>query len=224
VSSARTIEGGRALLTVPLGVLQQPAEAPGAIGFEPKLGAKAKAIEGLAMGDVVRLTLQFHSRFWPVENFGFIHAEEAALPTWWSDKRGLLLTGWVGGPKATRLSREGPEAILTSALHALSSLFHTEPERLKDLLVASFTHDWLADPFARGAYSYTPVRMGEMPARLGAPVADTLFFAGEATDTKGEQGTVHGAIASGQRAANEILQNALRKAAPQPAMVRSEAA
>jgi len=31
-----------------------------------------------------------------------------------------------------------------------------------------------------------------------------LFFAGEATDDSGHHGTVHGAIASGQRAAEEI--------------------
>jgi monoamine oxidase len=33
---------------------------------------------------------------------------------------------------------------------------------------------------------------------------DTLFFAGEATNTEGHQGTVHGAIATGLRAAQEI--------------------
>jgi uncharacterized protein with NAD-binding domain and iron-sulfur cluster len=32
-----------------------------------------------------------------------------------------------------------------------------------------------------------------------------LFFAGEATDCEGHNGTVHGAIASGKRAAQEIL-------------------
>jgi monoamine oxidase len=36
-------------------------------------------------------------------------------------------------------------------------------------------------------------------------VDDTLFFAGEATDVTGNNGTVHGAIASGKRAAQEIL-------------------
>jgi len=34
-----------------------------------------------------------------------------------------------------------------------------------------------------------------------------LFFAGEHTDTTGHNGTVHGAIASGQRAAREILKS-----------------
>jgi monoamine oxidase len=40
---------------------------------------------------------------------------------------------------------------------------------------------------------------------LALAVQDTLFFAGEATDTTGHHGTVHGAIASGMRAVREIL-------------------
>lgn len=44
-----------------------------------------------------------------------------------------------------------------------------------------------------------------MEAALGRQIESTLFFAGEATDTGGHNGTVHGAIASGKRAAVEIL-------------------
>jgi monoamine oxidase len=40
---------------------------------------------------------------------------------------------------------------------------------------------------------------------LAEPVAGTLFFAGEATDTTGQEGTVHGALATGLRAARELL-------------------
>jgi monoamine oxidase len=40
---------------------------------------------------------------------------------------------------------------------------------------------------------------------LAAPLEDTLYFAGEATDTAGYRGTVHGALESGLRAAEEIL-------------------
>jgi len=36
--------------------------------------------------------------------------------------------------------------------------------------------------------------------------SDTLYFAGEATDTEGEAGTVAGALQSGLRAARELLQ------------------
>jgi monoamine oxidase len=69
---------------------------------------------------------------------------------------------------------------------------------------AFLVHDWQADPYARGGYSY--VRVGGQGAReaLARPVEDTLFFAGEATAVE-DSGTVGGALASGMRAAREIL-------------------
>jgi monoamine oxidase len=41
-------------------------------------------------------------------------------------------------------------------------------------------------------------------------VEGTLFFAGEATNTEGEEGTVHGALETGWRAAREVLAHARR--------------
>jgi monoamine oxidase len=199
----QSFHGSQVLVTLPLGVLQ--AHGPGAVGFEPGLGDKEKAIRGLGMGAVIKLTLQFRSRFWPVENFGFIHADGALLPTWWSDERGPVLTGWAGGARAEQLTREGRDGVTAEALRTLARFFHTEPARIQDLLMDTFTHDWLNDPFARGAYSYPPVGMREMPKLLAVPFASTLFFAGEATDPHGDLGTVHGALASGRRAAEAAL-------------------
>lgn len=200
----KSYPGARAVIALPLGVLQE--QGPDAFAFEPRLPGKEKAIGGLAMGAVVKIILQFHSRFWPVENFGFLHSFEPWLPTWWADERGTLLTGWIGGPRAARLAEQGNEAILKEAIQSLSRLFKVEADRIHDLLAASYVHDWQHDPFTRGGYSYTPMGMMDMPKRLAAPVADTLFFAGEATDTQGQQGTVHAALASGKRVAEEILQ------------------
>jgi monoamine oxidase len=73
------------------------------------------------------------------------------------------------------------------------------------LLGAAYFHDWQNDPFSRGAYSYGAVGSDGAQEALGRPIESTLFFAGEATDTTGNNGTVHGAIASGRRAAKEIL-------------------
>jgi monoamine oxidase len=69
----------------------------------------------------------------------------------------------------------------------------------------AYYHDWQLDPFARGAYSYITVGGAAARAALAAPLADTLFFAGEATDTEGEAATVTGALQSGVRAAREAL-------------------
>lgn len=202
-SGPQRFSARQAVVTLPLGVLQ--AQGPETVVFEPGLGVKEKAIHGLGVGAVVKLTMQFHSRFWPVEDFGFIHAGEAMLPTWWSGGRGLALTAWAGGPRAQRLSREGRDALVGEALRTLSRFFQVDLQLVRESLAASFTHDWTNDPFARGAYSFAPVRMGEMPRRLAAPLSDTLFFAGEATASHGDLGTVHGALASGRRAAREVL-------------------
>jgi monoamine oxidase len=70
-------------------------------------------------------------------------------------------------------------------------------------------HDWLNDPFARGAYSYVAVGGEEAALGLSSPVEGTIYFAGEATQNGASRGTVHGAIASGYRAADQILSELL---------------
>lgn len=203
LTGERAFRAGCAIITLPLGVLK--GEGPSSLVFEPRLPAKQRTIHGLAIGAIVKVTLQFRARFWPNNNFGFIHSDERWFRTWWSDERGPVLTGWAGGPRAERLVREGKEAILRFAVQAVSGLFKADPARVQDWLVSSHYHDWAGDEFSRGAYSYTPVGMVELPRHLGAAVKDTLFFAGEATDAEGDQGTVHGALRSGCRVAREIL-------------------
>jgi monoamine oxidase len=116
-----------------------------------------------------------------------------------------MLMGWAGGPATRRLTGKRPETIARVALASLARTTRVPEARLRALLQAWHVVDWASDPFARGAYSWVPV--GALPAQaaLGAPVDGTLFFAGEATNADGASGTVHGALATGMRAAGEIL-------------------
>jgi monoamine oxidase len=119
--------------------------------------------------------------------------------------RAPLLVAWAGGPRAQRLSC-GADAqnIVGQALATLESMFGKRCN-VEGELEAAYYHDWQQDPFARGAYSYVTVGGGDARRLLAAPIADTLFFAGEATDTEGETATVTGALQSGTRAARELL-------------------
>jgi monoamine oxidase len=90
----------------------------------------------------------------------------------------------------------------------LGRLLGLSVQDLARRLEATYLHDWQSDPFSRGAYSYGKVGADGAQEELGWPVEDALFFAGEATDVSGNNGTVHGAIASGRRAAAEIAQKA----------------
>jgi monoamine oxidase len=137
----------------------------------------------------------------------FLSAPEELFPTWWLHEFAgtALLTGWAGGVRAEQLSGRGDAAIVQCGLEVLHDIFGIPLETLRDLVQGSFVHDWRSDPYCRGAYSYVLAGGEDAAHKLSAPLGNTLFFAGEATDFRGQNGTVHGAIASGQRAAVEIL-------------------
>jgi monoamine oxidase len=64
---------------------------------------------------------------------------------------------------------------------------------------------WGADPWAGGSYSFLGLgARANDRVTLAQPVANTLFFAGEATH-RDDPASVHGAWWSGLRAAQEIL-------------------
>jgi monoamine oxidase len=154
---------------------------------------------------VIRVAMAFREAFWEKQHPGvaFFHSPDAPFPTFWTPlpMHAPLVTAWAGGPKARKLTGKSPEVLLRHALASMRSVLKTGEEP-----TAFLAHDWQADPYARGGYSY--VRVGGTGAReeLAAPLEDTLYFAGEATDVE-QSGTVGGALASGIRAAREILQS-----------------
>jgi monoamine oxidase len=201
------------LITVPLAVLQAASGNGVAISFDPALPAsKQSALRQLAMGKVIRVTLCFRERFWestqpPLGDLGFLFGLEDPFPTWWTtmpDKQPIL-TGWAPFRCAEQLTAQSQAFIVDKAVRNLSSAMNVPELRIRDLLQSVYTHDWQSDPYAQGAYSYVKAGGAEAPRILGTPLEETLFFAGEATDTTGHNGTVHGAMASAHRAAKEIL-------------------
>ena len=106
--------------------------------------------------------------------------------------------------RAQRLVDLSRLEVIDRALASASAALAVDRARLEARIVSSYVHDWHGDPFSRGAYSYAVVGGATAPNELAAPLESTLFFAGEATHaTLG--GTVAGAIASGRRAAEEVL-------------------
>jgi monoamine oxidase len=202
----------RAIITLPLGVLQQEPGAAGAVRFTPPLKAKSPALRLLASGSIVKMTLRFRSAFWEqihggrYRGAGFFHAPGAAIQTFWSTGalNAPLLVAWVGGPRARKLARGSNPAIVRAALASLQGIFGRAVDVAAELQ-GVYYHDWEHDAYSRGAYSYVRVGGIEARAALAQPLADTLFFAGEATDTDNESGTVTGALHSGIRAANELM-------------------
>ena len=207
----------RLLTTLPLSLLQS-----GQVRFIPALNAKEEAARKLSMGHVVKVLLRFRDPFWKeltipgedntnagLKDLTFIHAPAESLPTWWTQFPAdtPLLVGWAGGSRAESLTLKSDDALLDHSLQTLTRVFQTSRNFLEGLLEEFYVHNWQSDPFAAGSYSYIPVGGNEAQAELARPIESTLYFAGEATNTEGHQGTVHGAIASGLRAAREIRQD-----------------
>lgn len=121
-------------------------------------------------------------------------ANPSALTSVRITRRGLLVVGGAAllatGLAACSSRSEGPKDDGGSGLVP-------EPEGV-------IVTRWRADPYARGAYSYLAV--GATPddrVALASPIDDRLYFAGEATDPD-FPATVHGALASGRRAADAV--------------------
>jgi monoamine oxidase len=160
---------------------------------------------------VLRVILRFQEAFWEenecISFAGFLLSDEPAFPTWWTplSVRAPLITGWSAGPHADPLLGKPHAYIVSQAVDALTRITRADSARVANLLEAAYFHDWHADPFSRGAYSYVPAHALAARAVLATPVAATIYFAGEATELNGHSATVHGAIASGKRAAQQIL-------------------
>lgn len=195
----------RAIITVPLGVLQARA-----IEIVPQLAEILFQADRLKMGAAVRLTLVFKQTFWD-PRMSFLFAPGELPPTWWTPAphEAPALTAWAGGPKAEQLLKlitaDGDAgALLDRALSTLAKIFALPLTDIRQMLSSWHVHNWQSDEYARGAYSYVPVGALDAPEKMRMPVEDTLYFAGEHTDVAGHWGTVHAALSTGAAAAGQI--------------------
>jgi monoamine oxidase len=207
-----SIRAARAVITLPLGVLQGNA-----VDFSPTPVSALAAAHRLAFGPAARLTLVFQRAFWrelappavsaeaaaDLQHLGFLFANDEHPRTWWTSMPNPvpIITAWAGGPRARVAHATWPNECLTT----LARIMGQAVSRLQQLLISAHSHDWLADPFTRGAYSYVPAGALDASQAMSVPIERTLFFAGEHTDLTFNWGTVHGAISSGRRAADQML-------------------
>jgi monoamine oxidase len=191
----------RVLITLPLGVLQS-----GGVKFTPALPVeKQSAIDCLRMGPAVKMVYRFAQRILP-EGISAVYSPHNP-PMWWSpsfghDYEGQVMTAFATGDWARELLALGEEGALQRGLAALRTELGRDDLQPDDMHLVN----WPADPFALGGYSVTPPGAINARAQLAQPVENRLFWAGEATAPNVWAATVHGAYASGRRAASEVLQ------------------
>jgi monoamine oxidase len=203
------------VVALPLGVLQG-----GAVRFDPAPGDVLTHASRMAMGQVCRVNLQFKRRWWAelehplheqLQEMSFLlperRMEGAHFNVFWSGFPSVdpVLTAWSGGTAAAHFDSLDDHAIAHIACGDLARIFGLTQEQVLDELVGHHRYDWGRDPLFGGAYSWVPVGAVDASKRMTEPVEGTLFFAGEHTDVTGHWGTVHGAMRSGLRAAEQVL-------------------
>jgi monoamine oxidase len=194
--------GERALMTLPVGVLQQ-----GAVKFAPELPAeKQAAISHFGFGLLNKVYLRFPKIFWPEEPhlLGYVSAEKGH----WCETLNIahftglpILLLFNAGAYGAEIEKLSDDKIVAEAMQTLKTIYGDAIPAPESWQITR----WGQEPFTGGSYSsLAPGATPDDYDTLAEPVADRLYFAGEATHRE-HPATVHGAYLSGARAAEEIL-------------------
>jgi monoamine oxidase len=192
----RTLSADRLICTVPFPVLRT-------IEITPPLPAdKQRAIAELPLTSVARVFLQTRTRFWEPQGLSgvlltdrpwavFTHTPDPA------SRRGIL-ESYSAGAEARRVAKS-EESPLRRAVREAAAAF---PE-LPDQCEGGAAKFWDEDEWARGAYTwFKPGQMRSLLPVIGRSEG-RLLFAGE--HTSDHPGWMQGALASGVRAAREVM-------------------
>src|SRR5204863_955480 len=152
----------KTVVTVPLGVLISDAHDAAHIRFEPPIGEKITAAKNMGYGPVVKVLLEFSSRFWNEQQFsddiqqipdlGFL-MNEGIFPVYWvsSKNETPVITAWCGGTGTKPLLDLDDQKLIEKAITGLATALNCEEGFIRTHLRGAHAFNWEKDPFARGA-------------------------------------------------------------------------
>ncbi len=202
LADGEQITAKKVIITVSLGVLKSNS-----INFIPSLPTeKQKAIDKLGMGHTMKLFLQFKDPHEVTDLFHYADGSNGSLQTitnWWAcatDPR--VLVGYCGGARSAEVLSLSEDRLIEKVIEDLGKILG---KKIDNDIVDYKISRWDNNPYTLGSYSYHPVH-AKMKDRelLAHPIDDIIFWAGEATSANENYATVHGAISSGYRVAEEV--------------------
>jgi monoamine oxidase len=215
-SAGKQYTAKKVIVTVPLSILKN-----GDIAFSPSLpGSTTGAMANFGMDAAVRLILDFKKNFWGTDS-SFLWGG-SIIPQYFNagvnrSKLYRTMSLTIYGQKAQQLSVLSDYDKTIEVLKELDLIYAGQgtqyirrdldnPNNSTNLLFLA--KDWSKDEFTKGGFSY-PLPGATLQHRkdLAAPLADKLYFAGEATDFSGDAGTVSGAMNSAVRVVDEVVKS-----------------
>lgn len=212
-STGELYSARKVIVTASVGVLQSEI-----IKFFPSLpGKSVQAYNGIGIGKGMKVALRFREPFWQ-DNLGCMVTDGVSGSFWVpsnykSDSPDHILMCYPMGNQAEALAAKGPK---TEAEQFVIQAMLAELDRLysgaaSHQFIDGIARNFMADPYIQGTYSFPKLQTHtedgtSLRRHLREPIADCLFFAGEATSDNA-WATVPGAILEGQRAAKEVAQS-----------------
>ncbi len=196
--SGTVYSADKVLITVPLAVLKAND-----IKFLPVLHiSKTSAFEKIGTGPGLRVLLKFSKRFWKDDSTSIYSPGPVPEFVVTGPVRNNVLTATVYGEGAALLSGMG-EGASAEVLKQLDKIYGGNVATRT--VTGSTILDWTKEPFIKGGISYPSLDSAGMREIAAASIDKKLYFAGEAMNTSGRFGTIHGAIETAQTAVDEML-------------------
>jgi monoamine oxidase len=201
----RTVIADRVVLSIPFTVLRRVETQ--AAGFSPR---KRMAIASLDLGSNAKVHLQFSTPYWYAKGYsGTVYADAVFQDSWDTSigepgKKGLLVCFPGGAQGATFGGPAHGPAPAATVREYLQSLEPALPGARAAFNGKAYQDFWAGDPFTHGAYSFYKVGQYTTLAGVESQREGNVHFCGEQTSYVW-QGYINGAVASGERAASEIL-------------------
>jgi len=178
-TAEQTFSARAVVVAVPVGVLQTAM-----IEFTPALTKDHReAISGVEHLPVYKGVFEFSTPVFP-PGWDLLEDCSLAVPSFWDASAGIdgypgqVVVAWATGDNARHLRGLGEADQQAAVLQALGSLIGDTGVSP----VATASHDWAADPFARGAYPGP----NPLPDGLCRPHGERVLWAGMITETVDE--------------------------------------
>lgn len=204
------VEADHVVMTIPFTILRSSVDYSQA-GLQP---LKVTAVQELGMGTATKMHVQFRNRYWNTlgcngttwSDLGYVSTIEASRA-----QPGIsgILENFTGGNIGAGMNIGTPKERAQQFLKQLEPVLPGGSALWNRKVTRDY---WLGNPFSLGSYSYWKV--GQMTKFAGIEGQSegsngNLHFAGEHTANFSGQGYMDGAIRTGERATQEIL-NSLR--------------
>ena len=198
-TSSGTIEARAVIVTVSTGML-----ASGDLRFMPALDPqKEESFHRISMGTYNHIVLKFSRDIFGLGEDGYFEYRPET-----TDAVGFLTNisgsnlafGYVGGDFGRELIAEGNDAAIAFGLEKIKASLGND---IENAFVKGNYTAWDNDPWTHGSYASADPGYAWMRGVLKEPVADRVFFAGEACHPL-LWATAAGAFLSGQDVATEV--------------------